>query len=94
MDGVRLWYMKTWKQLKVPQQNLAQRGPVTSVLWITCRNDVEESKRWHKEMLGYSETLLQRLNLPYRVINCCTGDLGEIVATSVDLVRSGFAPLT
>ena len=24
----------------------------------------------------------------------CTGDLGEIVATSVDLVRSGFAPLT
>jgi seryl-tRNA synthetase len=43
---------------------------------VVCRNDVEESKRWHREMLGYSEELLKRLNLPYRVIQCCTGDIG------------------
>ena len=42
MDGVRLWYMKTWKQLKVPHQNLAQRGSVTSMLWITRTHDVQE----------------------------------------------------
>jgi seryl-tRNA synthetase len=52
---------------------------------VICRNDVEESKRWHKEMLGYSETLLQRLNLPYRVIACCTGDLGVKNAAMFDV---------
>ncbi len=52
---------------------------------VICKNDVEESKRWHKEMLGYSETLLQRLGLPYRVINCCTGDLGVKNAAMFDV---------
>lgn len=52
---------------------------------VICRNDVEESKRWHKEMLSYSETLLQRLNLPYRVIACCTGDLGVKNAAMFDV---------
>ena len=52
---------------------------------VICRNDIEESKRWHKEMLGYSETLLQRLNLPYRVIACCTGDLGVKNAAMFDV---------
>jgi seryl-tRNA synthetase len=52
---------------------------------VICRNDVEESKRWHLEMLGYSEELLQRLKLPYRVIECCTGDLGVKNAAMFDL---------
>jgi seryl-tRNA synthetase len=52
---------------------------------VVCRNDVAESKRWHLEMLGYSENLLQRLNLPYRVIACCTGDLGVKNAAMFDV---------
>ena len=52
---------------------------------VVCRNDVAESKRWHAEMLGYSEDLLQRLNLPYRVIACCTGDLGVKNAAMFDV---------
>jgi seryl-tRNA synthetase len=52
---------------------------------VICRNDIEESKRWHKEMLGYSESLLQKLNLPYRVIACCTGDLGVKNAAMFDV---------
>jgi seryl-tRNA synthetase len=52
---------------------------------VICRNDIEESRRWHKEMLGYSETLLQRLNLPYRVIQCCTGDIGVKNAAMFDI---------
>lgn len=52
---------------------------------VLCRNDVEESKRWHKEMLGYSEELLQRLKLPYRVIQCCTGDIGVKNAAMFDV---------
>ena len=52
---------------------------------VICRNDVEESKRWHKEMLSYSEGLLQRLGLPYRVIQCCTGDIGVKNASMIDI---------
>ncbi|HEX8913895.1 MAG TPA: serine--tRNA ligase [Humisphaera sp.] len=52
---------------------------------VVCRNDVEESKRWHAEMLGYSEELLRRLNLPHRVIQCCTGDIGVKNASMLDV---------
>jgi seryl-tRNA synthetase len=52
---------------------------------IICRNDVAESKRWHQEMLSYSEEVLKRLNLPYRVIQCCTGDLGVKNASMMDV---------
>jgi seryl-tRNA synthetase len=52
---------------------------------VICKNDVEESKRWHREMLGFSEELLQRLKLPYRVIQCCTGDIGVKNASMMDI---------
>jgi seryl-tRNA synthetase len=52
---------------------------------VICRNDVEESKRWHQEMLSYSEEVLKRLNLPYRVIQCCTGDIGVKNASMMDI---------
>jgi len=52
---------------------------------VICRNDVEESKKWHKEMLSYSEEVLKRLKLPYRVIQCCTGDLGVKNASMMDV---------
>ena len=52
---------------------------------VVCRNDEAESRRWHLEMLGYSEALLQALELPYRVIACCTGDLGVKNAAMFDV---------
>jgi seryl-tRNA synthetase len=52
---------------------------------VICKNDVTESKRWHKEMLGYSEEILRRLKLPYRVIQCCTGDIGVKNASQMDI---------
>ena len=52
---------------------------------VISRNDIDESKRLHKEMLGYSEELLQRLGLPYRVIQCCTGDIGVKNAAMFDV---------
>jgi seryl-tRNA synthetase len=36
-------------------------------------------------MLGYSEEVLKRLNLPYRVIQCCTGDIGVKNAAMMDV---------
>ncbi|MFP4106547.1 MAG: serine--tRNA ligase [Phycisphaerae bacterium] len=43
---------------------------------IVCENDVEQSKQFHKEILANAEDVLQALQLPYRVVNVCTGDLG------------------
>jgi len=36
----------------------------------------EESEAEHKNMLRCAEAVLQKLNLPYRVVELCTGDLG------------------
>lgn len=44
---------------------------------IICRNDVEESKRMHYELLENAEEILRDLELPYRVVQVCTGDMGQ-----------------
>jgi len=52
---------------------------------VICKNDIEESKKWHLQMLGFAEEILKRLNLPYRVIQCCTGDIGVKNASMMDI---------
>lgn len=44
---------------------------------IICRNDAEESKRMHYELLENAEEILRDLELPYRVVQVCTGDMGQ-----------------
>ncbi|MEJ2060701.1 MAG: serine--tRNA ligase [Gammaproteobacteria bacterium] len=39
----------------------------------------------HEELTGHAETILQRLDLPYRVVALCTGDLGFSAAKTYDL---------
>lgn len=43
---------------------------------IICRADMEEVEKWHQQILTNSEEVLQKLELPYRVIEICTGDMG------------------
>ncbi len=38
-----------------------------------------------EELTGHAETVLQRLELPYRVVSLCTGDLGFAAAKTYDL---------
>ncbi|MGH7131124.1 MAG: serine--tRNA ligase [Phycisphaerales bacterium] len=52
---------------------------------VICRPDEAESRQWHKTMLGYVEQLLQSLELPYRLLQCCTGDLGVKNADMIDV---------
>lgn len=52
---------------------------------VICRADEAESRAWHTKMIGYVESLLQRLELPYRLLQCCTGDLGPKNADMVDI---------
>lgn len=52
---------------------------------VVCRADPEESLRWHHAIVKNSEELLQKLGLPYRVVNVCGGDLGRPQIQKFDL---------
>jgi len=44
---------------------------------VICENSVEQSNKFHNEILANAEAVMQALELPYRVANVCTGDLGR-----------------
>jgi seryl-tRNA synthetase len=52
---------------------------------VICRADEAESRAWHKKMIGYVEEILRSLGIPYRLLQCCTGDLGPKNADMVDI---------
>jgi len=44
--------------------------------YIICKNDEAESEKWHQILLSTAEEICQELSLPYRIVECCTGDMG------------------
>ncbi len=44
---------------------------------VICRNDEQESIDIHEQILANAEAVMAALELPYRVVNVCTGDLGQ-----------------
>ena len=44
--------------------------------FVLCEADDDESARWHATLLETAEQILQELDLPYEVVECCTGDMG------------------
>ena len=44
--------------------------------YVICRDDPEESARWHARLLGIAEDLLRSLEIPYQVVETSTGDMG------------------
>lgn len=53
--------------------------------FVICKNDVTESDKWHKKLLAISEEVLQDLELPYQVLDICTGDMGAPKYRQYDL---------
>ena len=45
----------------------------------------EESYAALEELTGHAEAILQKLELPYRVVDLCTGDIGFSAARTYDL---------
>ncbi len=43
---------------------------------VICEADIDESNKYLEEMKEISEEVLMDLNLPYRVLKICTGDMG------------------
>lgn len=52
---------------------------------VICRADAEESARHHDEILINAEDILQKLELPYRVVEVCTGDMGQSKVRQYDV---------
>jgi seryl-tRNA synthetase len=51
--------------------------------FIFCKP--EDSQKLHEELLQNAEDLLQKIGLPYRVVNVCTGDIGTVAAKKYDV---------
>src|SRR3989338_7016040 len=45
----------------------------------------EESEKEHQRLLGFQRALMDALELPYRVLNICSGDLGDPAAAKYDI---------
>jgi len=45
--------------------------------YVISKADHEDSVRWHEQLIRNAEELVQALELPYRVVNVCTGDMGD-----------------
>lgn len=45
--------------------------------YVICPAEHELSVQWHEQLLRNSEELVQALELPYRILNVCTGDMGD-----------------
>jgi seryl-tRNA synthetase len=52
---------------------------------VICENSIDESNKYHEEILANAEAVMQALELPYRVVKVCTGDLGRGQAKKYDI---------
>jgi seryl-tRNA synthetase len=52
---------------------------------VICENSAEQSRKFHEEILANAEAVMKALELPYRVVNVCTGDLGRGQAKKFDI---------
>ncbi len=53
--------------------------------FVICKNDYAESEKWHQKLLAISEEVLQDLEIPYQVLDICTGDMGAPKYRQYDL---------
>jgi seryl-tRNA synthetase len=53
---------------------------------VICENDPELSEQMHKRLLGNAETVMEKLELPYRVATACTGEsgLGQVIKHEIE----------
>jgi len=51
--------------------------------FVFCRP--EDSWQIHEELLANAEEIYRKLEIPYRVVNICTGDIGTVAAKKYDI---------
>jgi seryl-tRNA synthetase len=66
-------------------------------MFIYCKP--EDSEKYHQHILEMEEKIYKELDLPYRVVDICTGDLGAMAARKFDIEvwmpgRNGYGEVT
>ncbi|MFH0862146.1 MAG: serine--tRNA ligase [Candidatus Altiarchaeota archaeon] len=56
--------------------------------FIFCKP--EDSWTFHEELIANAEELMKALEIPYHIVNVCTGDIGTVAAKKYDL--EGWSP--
>ncbi len=53
---------------------------------VICRDDPEQSRRFHRTILGNAEDLMRQLDLPHRVATACSGEtgLGQVLKHEIE----------
>jgi seryl-tRNA synthetase len=51
--------------------------------FVFCRP--EDSWTWHEKLRANGEAIYRSLEIPYRVVNVCTGDIGTVAAKKYDI---------
>jgi seryl-tRNA synthetase len=51
--------------------------------FVFCRP--EDSRAWHEKLRGNGEAIYRALEIPYRVVDVCTGDIGTVAAKKYDI---------
>ncbi len=52
---------------------------------VICENNDEQSAAFHEEIRQNAEKIMQAMEIPYRVVKVCTGDLGRGQAKKYDI---------
>lgn len=52
-------------------------------MFIYCKE--EDSKAYHEEILAIEKEIMEKLDIPYRVVNICSGDLGAMAIKKYDI---------
>lgn len=53
--------------------------------FVLCKNDHQESVKWHEELTLNAEEILQELEIPYRIVINSTGDIGRAHVKTHDI---------
>ncbi|AWN23648.1 serine--tRNA ligase [Deinococcus irradiatisoli] len=53
--------------------------------YVICKADQQEALKWFETLLANAEGILRALELPYRVVQNCTGDMGAGKALMYDI---------
>jgi len=84
MMGLSINFRKEIGAHGIDQKGLYRRHQFWKVEQvIICKP--QDSWRYHEELIKNAEDLIQKLELPYQIVNICTGDLGIVAAKKVDL---------
>ncbi|KDR78697.1 hypothetical protein GALMADRAFT_137715 [Galerina marginata CBS 339.88] len=84
-DGVKIWDLKTYKEINIPQQSYHERAQVSSVCWITRKNDSIAQTRQVRQLVTVPPTDERFQSRFEAVFSTRIARGGEILCVTADI---------